>query len=190
MPDQQSRVMVLYRVDVYGVDARGQETLDRLAEHGISQGDLRSIRAKVEVDCDEAARVMKSSTAAFLAGHGAAFQSGSLPPSRDWHLLFVPFHRTVHAVRRSHYMAASFTEAQIARMVMRGEDILPLMGEDGLVDMYEVVQSWGTMRKDVLEDCLRLLVYTGRIGALATLDNYDYEVHTLGLAYNSAADTV
>lgn len=56
--------------------------------------------------------------------------------------------------------------------------------------MYRVVQSWGHMPADLFEDCVRALVYAGRVGCASTLDSYEYDVRCLVPEYHTCVRTV
>lgn len=56
--------------------------------------------------------------------------------------------------------------------------------------MYRVVRSWEHMPIDLFEDCMRTLVYSGRIGCSSTLGTYVSDVRALARGYHACARTV
>lgn len=99
------------------------------------------------------------------------------PPPEDWANLVISSHRTRYSSRSSNFRRAAFNEAFIAAKNLRGEDISELIAEERrLVCMYRAVEAWGQMDVALFEDCLRLLVYSGRVGCPVTLRSYSVDV--------------
>lgn len=98
---------------------------------GVSQ--IQAVRARVTEQCETLAQSMES-RAAFVARRGAPFAGATLPPSKDWHLLLAPFHRTKRALDNATYNCCAFAQAQIACMAMRGEDTAHLFPYDNIAE--------------------------------------------------------